>query len=458
MAVIHRNDAAPNTGENAAGNFTQVFNLATTPAVEDDYDLYNLTLSYDFDGSRLLSTSSYIDQDKDQRNLGFRFQFTPPGTPRFDFDILSQIQTSRIFTDELRLTSSGSGPWQWTLGGFYRHGRIGFDRPALLFGLAGPPGTPLPAPFSSFTKTVSESWAAFGDLGYQLSDRLTVGGGLRTLHYDQQRTDGVGAGAPTQTATFHALNPRAYARYEVNDRVNLYASVAKGFRSGGFNFPGQPSFDPEKVWTYEVGTKMALFDGRLLTDGAVFYSDYTDYQIVGVLLPPAVPQTVTSNAGSARVAGVEWSLAWEPLDRWTLSFSGNYLDTRFREINVGSSAYDVGDPLDLVPKYGFTLSTQRDLNWARRTGFVRVDYNQQGRSTFRNRNVSGPSPWYFSESDIINMLNLNLSARWSRTLSVGLFVQNLLNDRGFTDPISIEESASRARPRTVGIQFGVQLD
>jgi hypothetical protein len=87
-----------------------------------------------------------------------------------------------------------------------------------------------------------------------------------------------------------------------------------------------------------------------------------------------------------------------------------------------------------------------------------VDYNQQGQSTFRNRNASGPTPWYFSESDVINMLNLDFRVECTERLSLSLFAQNLLDDRGFTDSLSIEESAARARPITVGMKFSAAFE
>ena len=89
MAVIHRNDAPPNIGEDLNGNYTQAFNLTTTPSTTDKYDLYNLPLTYDFPVVRVLSTTGYFKQDREARNLGFQFQLTPPGTPAYD-DYLPQ--------------------------------------------------------------------------------------------------------------------------------------------------------------------------------------------------------------------------------------------------------------------------------------------------------------------------------------------------------------------------------
>jgi outer membrane receptor protein involved in Fe transport len=454
MAVLHRNDAAPSTGEDADGNFTQVFNFTTAPTVEDNYNLYSLTMSYDFAAARLLSATTYMDQSKDASNLGFSFQFTPPGTPRFAF-YTSQFFKNRTLTEELRLTSSGSGPWQWTAGGFYRD--VQFDGGSVggsYFGLPGPPGTPLPDPLSFLTSISSKSTAVFGDTSYKLTQRFTLGAGLRYFEDKQDDIEGFGATATTQHGTFHSLNPRLYAQYKLSPQVNTYASAAKGFRSGGFNSLNQPAYDPEQVWTYELGAKSSLLQGRLSTDVAVFYSDYTDYQVLGQPLDPPVP--ITSNAGSARIKGIEWSLNWHPTSQWDLGLNGNYIDSQFYEINVASTSHAVGDPLDMSPKYTFTVSAQRDFKWNGKGGYARLDYEQNGRSVFRDRSTG---PWYFSQSDIINLLNLNLSLQWSDNLSLGVFGQNLLDDRGFVGSQSIiQGSTSRSRPRTFGIGFGVTFD
>ena len=74
--------------------------------------------------------------------------------------------------------------------------------------------------------------------------------------------------------------------------------------------------------------------------------------------------------------------------------------------------------------------------------------------TRRDRSIG---PWYFSESDVIHMLNFNMNLQWNESLSMGVFAQNLLNDRGYIDPFSIQNDAVRSRPRTVGIDFGVKF-
>jgi iron complex outermembrane recepter protein len=461
MAVIHRNDAPPNNGEDDNGNYTQAFSQTTTPDIHDDYDLYNLALSYDFSAARLLGTTTYLDSQKMLENYSSP---RPSGTGGPTTFVLYPFRdlTGQVFTEEVRLTSVGSSAWQWTVGAFYQDARRREDIPGYYQALPGPPGNPLPAAqFTYLAVTNSKSGSVFGDVSYGVTDRLTLGAGLRYFEDHQESGSSFAVNTPAvldilEKGTFDALNPRVYARFKLTDQINTYASAAKGFRSGGFTALGRPRYEPESVWTYELGTKMSLAGGRFSSDAAIFYSDYRDYQIVGrMTAPTGASFAVISNAGSARIRGVEWGLAWRPGDRWTFSFNGDYLDTEFIKINIGSSSYVPGDPIDKVPKYQYTLSGQRDFIWSGHNGFVRLDYNEMGRQTYRNRSEG---PLYFSESDIINMLNLNLTLQWSDKVSFSVFGQNLLNDRGFTGANVIEQLAARSAPRTYGVGIGVNFD
>ncbi len=457
MALVHRNDTALSIGEDDDGNFLQTFNFTTTPRTKDDYGVYNLTGTYDFSTVRVLSATSYLEQDKESRNFAQRGPYAgpPPASP-LEANWLFNGSSAAILTEEFRLSSLGSGRWNWTAGGFYRRAQLNVDTSVLYFAAPVPPGVTPPGPINFVpSDTLSKSWAVFGDTSYDLTDRLTLGAGLRYFEDEQRYISGSGAGAITQNGTFDALNPRVYLQYKLTGHANTYASAAKGFRSGGFNTLTQPTYDPEDVWSFELGLKMALLDGRLTSDAAVFYTDYTNYQILGFRLLGGVPTNLTSNAGDAKIKGIEWALSWHPVDDWTLGLSGNYVKSELVRIDATSTSHIVGDPLDAFPKYGYTATAQRDFNWSGRPGFARLDYNEQGRMTYRNRSIG---PWFFGESDIVSLLNFNLGLQWSANLSLNVFAQNLLNERGFITALHVEELASRPRPRTYGIGFGVSFE
>jgi len=442
LAEVHRNRTAPGIGEDASGNYTQVFGLTTTPSVDDNFDIYNLTVTNDFSAFRLLSTTTYVRQNTQTSNLGYLIPLGAGVPPYQLYDPPSFGERSDNLTEELRLTSTGEGPWQWTLGAYYRHFLFDYD---LGYDL-GQDSLATAFFVPDRTRSLSKSWATFGDTSYKLTDRLTLGAGLRYYKDDQDFT-GVDPVEATQTGTFHSTSPRGYAQYKVSDDVNVYANAAKGFRSGGFNSLNQPSYGPENVWTYELGTKTALLDGRLRINVAIFYSDYKDYQVAGFTAQN--PVNFVYNAGAARIEGVEWDTHWRPADQWTLGLSVDYLDTRFTNITAQGTGISVGDRIGLVPDYQFTVSAQRDFAWHGRTGFVRLDYDQIGNEI--NNGTPG------SESDVLNLLNFNTSVYVTDNLRLGLFVQNLLNDRGHTDPLEVYTYAARERPRTLGLEFGVDI-
>lgn len=457
MAVIHRDESTSGVGEDDDGNYAQVFSLTTTPNRNSDYNLYNLTFTYDFASAQLLSTSGYTEQEVSVSDQGRRYPLFPGAPPVPHYYVSDFPSELNDFTQEVRLTSTGSGLWRWTIGGLYRHTESAMEQ-TFYFGVPGIAGAPLPGPIVDRKNNQSESWAAFGDVSYKVTDRFTLGTGLRYFEDEQKYKSSVAAGAPaplgpTQEGKFHTLNPRIYVQYKWADNLNTYASAAKGFRSGGFNQVNRPTYDPESMWTYELGTKMALLDGRLSVDAAIFLGDYSDYQIVGVVLVPGTgPANITSNAGDAKLRGIEGALTWHPADRWTLGLNGTYVDTEFVEINATTSSHAVGDPLDSVPKHAYTASVQRDFAWLGKPGFVRADYSQQGRTEYRNRSLG---PQYVSETKSIDMLNFNVGLSWSERFSLGFFGQNLLDDRDFTSPLWVEGNALRSRPRTYGINLGM---
>lgn len=449
-AIINRDQRGFDYSDpGSAYRFTQVFNLTNTPRMRNDYDLYNLTTTYDLSSAaQILNTTSYLRVSVPVSNVENSVQYYAPPSPPFDTYIPFDTTVDHLLTDELRLTSIGSGRWQWTLGGFFRYYRDYNSVPLVYFGTPIPPGTPLSSlqvPGAD-SANLFKSWAVFGDTNYRLWDRVTVGAGARYFIERQDLFDFIGM--TQQAGRFHSADPRFYAQWKVTADLNVYTSAAKGFRSGGFNLPGQPTFGPEHVWTYELGTKLALLEGRVGFDTAVFWSDYADFSTFGNL--PGSPSFITSNAGKARIKGIEADLSWRPFDQWHLDLRGDYLSDKFTEIDATSTAFVAGDSLDFVPRYQFTLSGQRDFLWHGRQGFMRLDYSQQGPEEFRNRSIG---PWFYAESDVIRLLNFHANLRLNDNLSLGIFSQNLLNDTGFVSPTYIDGDGTRSRPRTFGVDF-----
>ncbi len=147
MAIINRDERGMDFSDaNSPETFTQVFGLATAPKVKNNYDIYNLTVAYDFPGARLSNSTGYVHEEAPQWGVPAFFQTVPDNAPGTIYDYYVALQDIRdtLLTDEMRLSSTGSGPWNWTLGGFYRRYTDAVDAPVNYYGLPGPASDPLP--------------------------------------------------------------------------------------------------------------------------------------------------------------------------------------------------------------------------------------------------------------------------------------------------------------------------
>jgi len=245
---------------------------------------------------------------------------------------------------------------------------------------------------STFGDVDTKTYSFFGDFTYDFTDQISLSVGGRwtsdkraAVVLRRNLLNGpsveLGGAAPTVLATtsnftgektFKQFTPRASLAYKPTDDHTLYASYSKGFKGGGFDprglttaardFNGNGtvdasdifefmSFDPEKVNSYELGWKAQFFDRALTSNIAVFHADYTDVQIPGSqgIVVGGVPTFIgiTTNAGKAKMDGVEWEASVRGLDGFagegsyiTSSFSLGYLDARYTKF-IGATGTDV---------------------------------------------------------------------------------------------------------------------
>jgi iron complex outermembrane receptor protein len=143
-------------------------------------------------------------------------------------------------------------------------------------------------------------------------------------------------GATFDTKTFKRATFRAGLDYQVNDDSLLYASVSTGFRSGGFNSGQntaalQPTFEPEKVTAFEIGSKNRFADNTVQLNLAAFYNKYTDLQEQRQVPVGTTTLSIIENSGKARAYGAELELIWQPVDALTLGSSLSYLNAKYTQ-------------------------------------------------------------------------------------------------------------------------------
>ncbi len=435
--------------------FEQAFGRLDHPTSSQDYDLYNLTIKYNFGAFSVVNSTNYIDIEHATYNLS--------NANNWDFGwVWFQHYTplvGEIFSNELRFSSNSGSRLQWTVGGVVNEVEraTGYDTSY------GPyrgevQGTWVyNIPLVNYGK--NESWAVFGEAGYAITDNLEMGLGLRYFEEDKHED-------PSNDETFSATSPRFYVRYDVTNDMNLYASAGKGFRSGGFNnaaLPEYSNYDPETTWSYELGSKGYLLDGAVNYDVALFFSRMDGFQIVSTV--PGTPFNALLNGGIGESKGVDWNIEWKVSDRFTLGTHGTVTDPTLVESDFEGQPFNVGDTLPMVPKVQFGFTADYDFDLAGRPGVFSLDYNRKGKVEWRNR------VGYFAftgESDVIEMLNANMTWDWTDTVTLGVFARNLLNETGSFDPFrnvvfgsgydeSSFTSALPPRPRTFGFSLGVEF-
>lgn len=458
MVVVHRNQSELGLGyENPDRTVTVAVDRSRRLIPKKfDYDLYNVDAKYDLGFGELLSSSTYVDYSHsfpfsyiatDETNYG---AYTPQGAVIEGTDARHQV--FHQFSQEVRLSSSGAGRFNYTVGGYYRKlgGRftsvydtlINYNDPAIPDEYYGN------LPY--LDEDQYESYAMFGDLSYRITDRWEVGAGVRYFEDDQETFDGLTA----ETDSFHSTDPRFYTSFKVTDDINLYASAGSGFRSGGFNQGALENYQPEQLWSYELGSKGVLAGGVLSYEVAVFYSDYQDMLRRGLILhSDGTTDQNTTNIGKVEVKGAELGLTWHATDHLTLNTTAAYMDSEVVSVKSTDATNVAGDPVDYVPELSYTLGAVYDFDLAATLpAYFRVDYSYRDKVSYIDRSVFYDQflPYY---SDNLSLLSARLGVTLGKA-NVELFGTNLTNQNKWIDPYHEWTNANRTRPRELGVKVG----
>jgi outer membrane receptor protein involved in Fe transport len=449
MVMIHRNESELGLGyEEPDRTVTVAVDRARRLVPKKfEYDLYNLDVKYDLGSAELLSSTTYIDHDH-------RYPFSYIGGPQTIYEGALEGTDDRHtrahqFTQEIRVSSAGENFFNYTFGGFYR---------SMSSSLTSFYDTLFAGDYFGgleyYDRDTYESYALFGDVSFRFAERWELGAGVRYFEDDQKSWDGL----TEETDSFDSVDPRAYASFKATEDINIYASVGKGFRSGGFNRGPAPNYEPETLISYELGSKGVLGGGVFAYEIAAFYSDYKDMLRRGLIFDPVSGETaqLTSNIGKTEVKGLEVGLTFRPIERLTLNTTATYLDSEVTEVKALGATNNPGDPVDYVPEFSYTLGANYDFDWsATLPGFFRVDYSYRDKVSYVDLS-SFPlenTPQY---SDDISLLAARLGMKIGQA-SVELFGTNLTNENKWIDPYHDWANANRTRPREVGVKVGYQF-
>jgi iron complex outermembrane receptor protein len=304
---------------------------------------------------------------------------------------------STFYSQELRLTSTFDGPFNFIAGAYYYGDKVastefftltdfgpGVISRTTLFGV--------PEGAGQFLDQKTRSAAAFTNVTYKVVDELTIRAGVRYT-YDRRSAqvesllyDSTGAQfvnfdrAGLDARRFFTLIPftakkKSWSRfsgnisidYAVTPKVIVFVSRARGFKGGEFNggalFRPQEAtlVDPETVDSFEIGTKGTYFGGKLRINATAFVMNISDQQVFSLAAGATVPIQTLTNAGKSRNKGFEFEIEARPFSAVALNFSGGYNDAKFVRFQKDTTTNLAGKKLSYAPNWTLNGSVDFDL-------------------------------------------------------------------------------------------------
>lgn len=252
-----------------------------------------------------------------------------------DFSSANNYTQDVLFVDdswsqELRLTSNGQGPLKWNVGAYYQNEQ----RTYLTHYYAV--GTPNPSPGSD-TLRKYDTFALFGQLSYELTDKLELTGGFRYDWENQLLSNHVPSlvSPPVSKQSFHEPQGKASVSYKWNRDLFSYLTYSRGYRKGGFN-PGSIdqliSYKPETADNYEFGFKSNLLNHMVTLNGALFYTNFRNQQFsTSRVISGQGIYTAISNIARTQVYGAEAELSVRPAHGLSINGSVGYSNVEIKE-------------------------------------------------------------------------------------------------------------------------------
>ncbi len=406
----------------------------------DREEIYRVSgdIEYDFGGVALTSITAYAKRNVEytfdgdnticDRALGcpnFGFPFAP-AIPfgKSDFALSSLEGSFRDISQELRLASTGDSKLQWLVGAFYYDNRtIGVDRNIT------PPSTLAITDYTAAAaayrfprnQTDTRSIAGFGSINYQLTDTLGLTAELRyereTVDYIQAptRTGTVGSTAVFDlNASFDFWTPRVIVNYKANDDVLLFASYARGAKTGGFNTntninADQRAYFPEYSNNFEIGLKSDLLDRALRFNVSGYYTDWTDQQAACqnpiTAGGSSTQRTYVCNVAASTIYGVEVDVVANISSWFTVTGNYTYTHARYTKFVDDSLAAALvlaglppinfdGNNLPYVPDHKVVISPRINLPLGTgMTAELRADLVMQSETFVRADNLQSFAPF-----------------------------------------------------------------
>jgi outer membrane receptor protein involved in Fe transport len=501
---------------------------------EEDWYQATLTVEGNIAGLDVVYAGAYLDRDRISEydytgyseywetylqyyytDAGYCLYYNAEGGCANPRQLVTGDEFFKRNSHELRIQSPQENRLRFTLGAFYQKQEHNFDLRWTVPD-ADPAGTVVledPRTVVWQTRQVREDRekAIFGQVSYDLTEQLTLTGGLRLFKYNNTLygfngflrhctgfydDDGNFVQDSTGEVQYPCFDTRILdgqnkgsgetyklsLEYTINDDAMVYLTYANGYRPGGVNrarVPNIPGYEPDWVSNYEFGWKTQMMDNRVRFNGSLYYLEWSDVQFS--FLDFSISNlTIIQNVGSSRTYGAEFDLDYAASENLTMRLSASYNDAKltqdyFQDASDPDSLIAAeGTRMPFVPKLQVTASMRYTQDIMDLPGFLQLSATYTGGSwndldtreytQFFYENGSFGTTTVTGRSWNEEYLLVNLSAGidgddWS----LGLFVDNLFDKQAeiargdfvYTTFRSAIDSRNQVnRPRTIGLRFG----
>lgn len=496
---------------------TFVFNSLTGYTSGESGQLYDQTGS----GPEALgwSVPRWLDYQAYMNNrYGARPAVSNNGLFLFAQPVAEAVEATQ-FSQEFRLTSADAdSKLDWIVGAYFKKDQIDkTDRfvGENFLGAVIPGGNNPLSTLSGENKWINngeiENVSAFASLGWKLTETVKISAGLRhtsdkksgvvqgivvetgdrfspndprpnvTIEGLCRRPDGSvvsptpascespnqwvyaeGSGFTTPySASWNKLTPQVTLDWSPSENTFVYATIAKGFKGGGFDdTPANPAqastpYNPEEATNFELGFKTTLLDRRMRLNASIFKMDYKNLQVTQT--NAACLCNLTDNAASANIQGIEAELELLATEALRISLGGSYVDTEYEDFletainpSTGTRLDSSGNRLQRTPESQLSVGVDYTTSlgsWADALKFS-LNYNWQSDLFWATDNIA-KEPSYGLLDARIQLAPADAAwsvSLWGKNLSDKLYRVNII-------PFFGEEVSQFGPPRTYGLDL-----
>lgn len=260
---------------------------------------------------------------------------------------------------------------------------------------------------------------------------------------------------------FSDFSPKIEIDYKLSPDAFFYVSASKGFKSGGFNNQASDAsqlvaYDAETAWSYELGAKLQMFDRRVTLNTALFYMDYKDLQLNVNRTVNNVVLTTVSNAGRAKIGGVEVEGSVLLTDNFNIFGNFSYTDGHYDEFNDAILG-DLSASKLLLNKYKYLIGAQYTFDLGDEMK-LRVGGDYSWRSSVFTDAVNLP----VLKQPSFGLLNARASLVLKKGVELSVFGRNITNEQPLQSGAQALESLGLAwggfyPGRTYGVEASLRF-